>query len=172
MKFNLIMVCPPWKHYNRYKTRGPILSDYLPPKLDRAMQAFEFIRDILRDFTTDEHIAAVWVPVNHAIACREYMIGLGYTAGGSFTWLRPNLKKFSERNRMEFLIIFYKGKMSQIADRYLQKADAHFTGMVKRRSAKPDNAYRFLEEEFFLANKLLVYGWTTRPGWTVFHKNL
>lgn len=171
MNFNLIMVCPPWKRFNRFRTRGPCLPDNLPPKLNRSIEAFEFIQHILRDFTADEHMVFVWVPGKYATDCREYMAHLGYTACGSFIWVRPKWKRGSDKETIEFLIVCHKGEMPQLSDRYLKMADSHFTGTVKNRSAKPESAYEFLEEEFPWAIKLQIYGWTTRPGWTVFHKN-
>jgi N6-adenosine-specific RNA methylase IME4 len=160
MKFNLIMVCPPWKRFNRFRTRGPCLPDNLPPKLQRSIEAFEFIQQILRDFTTDEHLVFIWVPGKYAMDYREYMARLGYTTRGSFIWVRPKWKSGSDEKTMEFLMVCHKGKMPQVSDHY-----------VKNRSAKPESAYKFLEEEFPWARKLQVYGNTKRPGWTVFHRN-
>lgn len=171
MNFNLIMVCPPWKRFTRFRTRGPCLPDNVPPKLNRAIEAFEFIQHILRDFTAHAHMVFVWVPGKYATDCREYMSRLGYTARGSFVWERPKWKRGSDKKTIEFLIVCHKGEMPQLSDRYLKMADSHFTGTVKNRLAKPESAYAFLEDEFPWAIKLQIYGWTTRPGWTVFHKN-
>lgn len=171
MKFNLIMVCPPWKRFNRFRTRGPCLPDNLPPKLKRSIETFDFIQQILRDFTTAEHLVFIWVPGKYAMDCREYMTRLGYTTRGSFIWVRPKWKSGSDEKTMEFLMVCHKGKMPQVSDHYLKMTDSHFVGTVKNRSAKPESAYGFLDEEFPQAKKLQIYGCNKRPGWTVFHRN-
>lgn len=171
MKFNLIMVCPIWKRFNRFRKRGPCLPDNLPPKLQRSIEAFEFIQQILRDFTRDAHMVFVWVPGKYTLDCREYMTRLGYTTRGSFIWVRPKWKRGSDKKTMEFLMVCQKGEMPKLSDHYLKMADSHFPGTVKSRSAKPKSAYEFLEEEFPSATKLQIYGYTKRPGWTVFHRN-
>ena len=171
MNFNLIMVCPPWKQFNRFRTRGPCLPDNLPPKLQKSIEAFEFIQQILRNLTAEKHMVFVWVPGKYAMDCREYMACLGYTIGGSFTWLRPKWKRGSDKKTIEFLMVCHKGEMYQVSDAYLKMEDSYFTGIVKKQTAKPESAYEFLEKQFPCATKLQVYGWTKRPGWTVFHKN-
>ena len=171
MKFNLIMICPPWKRFNRFRTRGACLPDNLPPKLQRSIEAFEFIQQILSDFTTDNHMVFIWVPGKYAMDCRKYMARLGYTTRGSFLWVRPKWKRGSDKKTMEFLMVCHKGEMFHVSDHYLKMTDSHFPGTVKTRLEKPESAYEFLEEEFPRASKLQVYGHTNRSGWTVFHRN-
>lgn len=171
MKFNVIMLCPPWKRFNLFRTRGPCLPDNLPPRLQRSIEAFEFIQQILRDFTNEVHMVFVWAPGKYALDCREYMARMGYTIRGSFVWVRPKWKKGSGKKTMEFLLACHQGQMPQVSDHYLQMTDSHFPGTVKNRSAKPESAYEFLEKEFPCAMKLQIYGYTKRPGWTVFHRN-
>ena len=165
------MICPPWKWFNRFRTRGPCLPDNSPPKLQRSIQAFEFIQQVLRNFTADRHMVFVWVPGKYATDCREYMTRLGYATRGSFIWVRPKWQSGSDKKTMEFLMVCHKGEMPQVSDHYLKMTDSHFPGTVRKRLEKPESAYEFLEEEFPLATKLQVYGYTERPGWTVFHKN-
>ncbi|GAC1310416.1 MAG: hypothetical protein NVSMB24_27600 [Mucilaginibacter sp.] len=68
-------------------------------------------------------------------------------------------------------MVCHKGDISQVSDHYFNMEDSYLPGTVNNRSAKPESAYEFLEKEFPWAMKLQVYGWTKRPGWTVFHKN-
>ncbi|MES2060432.1 MAG: MT-A70 family methyltransferase [Bacteroidota bacterium] len=171
MKFDLIMICPPWKLYNRYRTRGPCLPDNLPPQLQRSINAFEFIRQALWNFTADRHTVVVWVPSKQAVDCRKYMARLGYTVGGTFTWLRPRWQRGSDKKTMEYLMVCHKGDVCQVSLHFLNMEIPNFPGTVKKRSAKPASVYEFLEKEFPLASKLQVYGWTKRPGWTVLHRN-
>ena len=171
MKFDVIMVCPPWKLFNRYRTRGPCLPDNLPPKLQRSIDAFEFIRQILWNFAADKHTVFVWVPTKYAMDCRQYMARLGYTVGGVFTWLRPKWKRGSNKKALEFLMVCHKGEVSQVSVHFLKMEDSDLPGTVRKQTAKPESAYEFLEKEFPWASKLQVYGRNRRPGWTVFHKN-
>jgi N6-adenosine-specific RNA methylase IME4 len=171
MTFNLIMICPPWKHFNRFRTRSMILPDNIPPKLNRSIMAFEFIQQILRNFTRGDHLVFVWVPGKFTSDYREYMVRQGYTSHGSFMWIRPKWKMGSDKKTVEFLLVFHKGNMPKLSDHYIKMADSHFSGTVKSRSEKPESAYELLEEEFPMASKLQVYGYTNRPGWTVFHQN-
>jgi hypothetical protein len=102
MNFNLIMVCPPWKRFDRFRTRALILPDNLPPKLNRSIEAFEFIQQVLRNYTKGAHMIFVWVPGKYTSDCREYLTRLGYTTHGSFVWYGLYGKKAAIKIRWNF----------------------------------------------------------------------
>jgi N6-adenosine-specific RNA methylase IME4 len=170
MKFDIIMVCPPWKRYSVYSNRL-ILGDLIPPEIRRELEAFEFIDQALIDFASPDHMVFVWVKMKNATTYRTHMSRLGYRVRGSMTWIRPKWKIGSTEKTVEFLMIFSKGKIPVLSDEYLNMTESAFTETVSDKLEKPKEAYQLLEKEFPDLRKLQLYGWTDRPGWTVFHKN-
>ncbi len=171
MKFDMVMVCPPWKRFGAYRRRPIILGDEIPPKTQRALEAFEFIEHTLRDFTSSDHMVYMWVNQKNVIDCRAYMSRLGYEMRGSIMWVRPKWKPGSYEKTVEFLLVGSKGKIPAFSNEYMNMIESAFTGMVTNRLAKPKDAYELLEMEFPGSRRLQLYGWTRRPGWTVFHRN-
>ena len=170
MKFDIIMVCPPWKRYGVYRRRL-ILGDEIPPKIRRSLEAFEFIDHALRNFTSPDHMVFVWAKMKNATDYRAHMSMLGYQVRGSMSWVRPKWKTGSSEKTVELLMIFSKGKIPLLTDDYMNMTESSFTETVTDRIAKPQEAYKLLEKEFPDLRKLQVYGWTKRPGWSVFHRN-
>ena len=170
MKFDIIMVCPPWKRYGVFRNRL-IFGDIIPPKIRRELDAFEFIDHSLQNFTSPDHLVFVWAKKKNVNGYRSHMFQLGYRARGSMTWVRPKWKIGNNGKTVEFLMIFSKGNMPILTDEYMNMSEAVFTETIAERTAKPQEAYKLLEKEFPTLRKLQVYGWTDRPGWTVFHRN-
>jgi N6-adenosine-specific RNA methylase IME4 len=171
MMFDIVMVCPPWKWFGIYRRRPIVLPDVIPPSIRRALEAFEFIEQSLRDFTASDHIAFVWVTSKKSMDGRAYMSSLGYQVRGSFMWVRPKWKPGSSEKTVEFLLICSKGKIPALSDEYMNRVESAFTGTVSHKSEKPQDTYELLENEFPNLRKLQLYGWTRRPGWTVLHRN-
>lgn len=170
MKFDIVMVCPPWKRYGVFRKRL-IFGDLIPPKIRRELEAFEFIDHSLKNFTSPDHLVFVWAKKKNVNSYRSHMFLLGYRAHGSMTWVRPKWKIGSNKKTVEFLMIFSKGNMPLLPDEYVNIAESAFAKTVSDRLAKPLEAYKLLENEFPKLQKLQIYGWTKRPGWTVFHRN-
>jgi N6-adenosine-specific RNA methylase IME4 len=171
MKFDIVMICPPWKRWNTYRRRPIVLGDQIPPKIGRALEAFEFLEHSLGEFTSPDHMIFVWVTKKHSMDFREYLTRLGYQIRGSIMWVRPKWKSGGAQKTTEFLLIGSKGRIPVLSDEYMNIAESAFAGTVTNKLQKPKDAYELLENEFPRQRKLQLYGWTCRPGWTVFHKN-
>jgi len=171
MRTEVFMVCPPWDHYRAYKRSAIWLMDNIPRKMMNAKEAFAFIADCLFKMSAPEHVVFIWVPNKFTEECRDYMKRLDYQYHQYYVWIRPKWKLGTTKQVAEYLMVFYKGKQPpkiEFAETFAQP----FTGKVKSRDQKPDDAYAMIEARFPYGDKLQVYGFTRRPGWDVCHRNL
>lgn len=111
MKYELFMICPPWKQYRDYKRSNKILTDSIPPKMWRALRAFNFIETCLAELAFQEHVIMVWVTDKFTEECREYMGRLGYQYDTCLIWKRAKWKRGSTNEVFEYLMVFSKGRL-------------------------------------------------------------
>jgi len=171
MKFSIVMICPPWKRYRKYRLASGSMIDNLPGKMLRAWLAFRFIENGLSSFTSANHIALVWAASKNTEDCKAYMRKLSYELHGTMIWVRPRWKIGTAEKVAEYLMVFTKGNADDLPAVLKGKLETTFTQEVTKRCQKPADAYQFIDAVFPGIEKLQIYGQTTRPGWTVFHRN-
>ena len=171
MKYELIMVCPPWKQYRAYKRSNKIMIDSIPSTMWRAIRAFDFIESCLANLASQEHIVFVWVTEKFTEDCREYMGRLGYKYDRYLVWKRPKWKRGSNQEVFEYLFLFQKDGYWPPQGDFPEALASPFTGKVKHRSQKPDDAYALIEALFPTRAKVQVFGTCRRRGWDLFHRN-
>lgn len=71
----------------------------------------------------------------------------------------------------EYLMVFYKGRLSSPVVPFPEALASPFTAKVKNKNEKPADAYVLIESMFPMSNKLQILGLTTRPGWDLFRHN-
>jgi hypothetical protein len=82
---------------------------------------------------------------------------LDYQYHQYYVWIRPKWELGTTKQVAEYLMVYYKGKQPpkiEFADAFAQP----FTGKVKSRDQKPDDAYAMIEARFPYGDKLQVYG--------------
>lgn len=171
MKYELFMICPPWKQYRVYKRSHKILSDSLPPKMWRAIRAFNFIETCLADLALQEHVIMVWVTGKFTEECDEYMARLGYRYDAYLLWKRPKWKRGSATQVFEYLMVYQKDGYKTPVRNFPDPLEAPFTGKVKFRGQKPEDAYAFVETLYPTRAKVQLFGSCRRPGWDIFSRN-
>ena len=171
MKYNVFMLCPPWKKYRLNKKFKVILMDNVPPKIWRARRAFDFLKNCLTELSDNEHAVYAWVTAKFTDDCREYIEGLGYNYVTTLFWKRPKWKPGSFCEVFEYLMVFEKKGYKPSVKNYPDPLEAPFNGNVKTRGEKPDDAYALIEQLHPTGAKIQLYGSCRRPGWDVFHRN-
>ncbi len=171
MKHEVFMICPPWKQYRIYKRSPMFLIDNIPPKLLKALVAFRFMENCLNQLSSPDHVVFIWVTEKYTEECKDYMKHLGYEYHKYLIWHRPKWKRGSSKKVLEYLMVYYKGKMHAPVLPFPDSLETPFTGRVKDRERKPADAYAMIEAMFPIRPKLQIYGFTHRTGWNVFHHN-
>jgi N6-adenosine-specific RNA methylase IME4 len=171
MNYELFMICPPWKQYRMYKRSNKILTDSIPPKMWRAIRAFNFIECCLTDLASKHHIVLVWVTEKFTEDCREYMNRLGYQYDTYLIWKRAKWKRGTTEEAFEYLFVFQKDGYWQPKKNFPEPLASLFTGKVKHRNQKPEDAYAMLEALYATRAKVQIFGNCMRRGWDVFHRN-
>jgi N6-adenosine-specific RNA methylase IME4 len=171
MKYELFMLCPPWKKYRLYKRSKLILTDSISSEMWRAIRAFDFLKSCLAELACNEHIVFVWVTDKFTEDCREYMGSLGYTFDRCLFWKRPKWKRGSMSEVFEYLMVFQKDGYKAPLRKYPDTLESPFSGKVRTRTEKPDDAYSLIEELYHARAKVQLFGSCRRPGWDLFHRN-
>jgi N6-adenosine-specific RNA methylase IME4 len=171
MKYELFMICPPWKQYRAYKKSNKILTDSIPPKIWRAIRAFNFIECCLTDVASKHHIVLVWVTEKFTEDCCEYMNRLDYQYDTYLIWKRAKWKRSNTGEVFEYLFVFQKDGYWPPKSAFPEPLASPFTGKVKHRNQKPEDAYAMIEELYPTRAKVQIFGNCMRRGWDVFHRN-
>jgi N6-adenosine-specific RNA methylase IME4 len=171
MKYELFMICPPWKQFRAYKRSNKILTDSIPPKMWRALRAFNFMECCLAELALQEHVVFVWVTEKFTEECREYMTRLGYQYDTFLLWKRPKWKRGSLSEVFEYLLVFQKDGYKVPVRNFPDPLSSPFTGKVKCRCQKPEDAYAQLEALYPTRAKMQIFGTCSRRGWDVFQRN-
>jgi len=171
MKYELFLICPPWKQYRAYKRSNKILTDSIPPRMWRAIRAFNFLETCLSDLAFLEHVVLVWVTEKFTEECREYMSRLGYQYDTYLIWKRAKWKRGSTQEVFEYLFVFQKDGYKVPAIDFPDSLKSPFTCKVKFRWQKPEDAYVLIEALYPTRAKVQIFENCLRPGWDVFHRN-
>lgn len=171
MKYELYLICPPWKQYRAYKRSNKIMTDSIPPSMWRALRAFNFIETCLAELAFQEHVVMVWVTEKFTEECREYMGRLGYQYDTYLIWKRPKWKRGSTTEVFEYLMMFQKDGYKVPAIDFPDPLESPFSGKVKFKGQKPDDAYVLIEALYPTRAKVQIFGNCQRPGWDVFQRN-
>jgi N6-adenosine-specific RNA methylase IME4 len=162
------MINPQWSLYKDYKMAKMNLSESIPPEEIRAMRSFHFLEDCLRDLSFPNHILFVWVTEYYMQDCCGYMNRLGYRYYARFIWAK---KAANAQPAREYLKMYYKGIFLPFTINFSGPFKLMFTGSVKTQESKPAAAYKMIDDFYPYWSKLQIFGWTRRPGWSVFHQN-
>jgi N6-adenosine-specific RNA methylase IME4 len=171
MNYELFVLCPPWKQYRTYKRSKKILTDSIPPTMWRSIRTFNFIERCLADLSLQQHVVFVWVTEKFTEDCREYMSSLGYKYDRYLVWKRPKWKRGTNREVFEYLFVFQKNGYWPPQKDFPDPLASPFTGKVKHRSFKPDDAYAMIEALYPTRSRVQVFGICLRRGWDFFHRN-
>lgn len=170
MKYELIMACPPWKHFRSYRFAAASLSDQIPPKYQRALNAFGFVFDNLRELSTADHIFLVWAAGKHCADFKGDMEWREYRYHGAIPWVRPRWRPGSGEKTIEYLLVYSKGNIAELAGDAALQSPQGFTGKVRDRQHKPLDAYQWIDSLFPNRRKMQLYGADRHPGWTICHR--
>lgn len=162
------MINPKWSQYKDYKMAKMNLSESIPQEEIRAMRAFHFLEECLRDLSYPNHILFVWVTEYYVQDCCSYMNRLGYRYYARFIWTN---KPANVQPAREYLLMYYKGNFLPFTINFSGPLKLTFTGSVKTQKCKPAAAYSMIDAFYPYWSKLQLFGWTRRPGWSVFHQN-
>ncbi|MFD2146290.1 hypothetical protein [Mucilaginibacter antarcticus] len=171
MRYELFMICPPWKQFRAYKRSNKILTDSIPPKMWRALRAFNFMECCLSELASNELVVFVWVTEKFTEDCREYMSHLGYKYDTYLMWKRPKWKRCTAVEVFEYLFVFHKDGYWPPKGDFPDPLASPFTGKVKHRGEKPEDAYALLEKLYPTRVRIQLFGSCSRRGWDVFHRN-
>ncbi|PAW95440.1 hypothetical protein CKK33_18815 [Mucilaginibacter sp. MD40] len=171
MKYELFMICPPWRQYRTYKRYQQVLTDSIPARMWRALRAFNFMESCLAELASKEHVIVVWVTDKFTEECREYLAGLGYQYDTFLLWKRAKWKRGDTKAVFEYLMVFQKDGYKVPATDFPAPLKAPFLGKVKFRGQKPDDAYAMIEALYPTRSKVQIFGTCHRPGWDIFQRN-
>lgn len=171
MQYELFLICPPWKQYRAYRKSHKILTESIPPKMWRALRAFNFMETCLSELASKHHVVLVWVTEKFTEECREYMSRLGYRYDTYLIWKRAKWRRGSAGEVFEYLFVFQKDGYWPPQKDFPDALQSPFIGKVKSRQQKPEDAYRLIEELYPTRARVQLFGTCRRRGWDLFHRN-
>ncbi|WP_374949812.1 MT-A70 family methyltransferase [Mucilaginibacter sp.] len=171
MKHKVIMACPPWKQYRKYRRSHLSLTDNIPFNTFKAARIFDFLAECLRDLTTEDHCLFLWTKGKYTEECRSYMKSLGYHYSGYLLWYRPRWKRGVSGKTLEYLMLYVKDAQESNDIKFPDAITSPFTGQVSRKGQKPTDAYELIENLFPFSSKLQIFGFVDRSSWTAIHYN-
>ena len=171
MQYKVIMISPDWQLYHIYKLSKLNLSESIPSEEIRAMTSFHFLEDCLRELSFPNHVLFVWIMEEDLDNCNDYMNRLGYRYYAQFTWAKFSGNADQTAFGSEYLLMYYKGTFLPFTISAKTPLKLVFTGKVNTRKNKPADAYNLIDGLYPCWSKLQIFGWTKRPGWSIFHQN-
>jgi N6-adenosine-specific RNA methylase IME4 len=163
MKFEVLMIVPPWNLFRTYSRSYFHLTDRIPGKMFRATAAFGFLEECLRTMSKPDHVVLVWVRDRYLEDCKYYFNSLGYRYDRLFIWTGPRKSKGSKRS-CEYLLQFQKGAGIIARMPAPEPSSIVFSGSAGKRKGKPDQAYAIVETRYPACAKIQLFGNLRRPG--------
>lgn len=167
-KYNLILTDPPWRQSKggkksvRPKSSGEEL-DYPVISLDEIQQYL-----LLATQNTEENaIMFLWTIDKYLHEAEEMARILGWKLHARMIWNKVTgiPAAFTVRYGHEYMLYFYKGKLTPVAKDERGKIHTVFTEQVKRHSQKPEISYQIIERLYPETIKLEMYARQKREGW-------
>ena len=168
--FKLLYVDPPWRQSKGGKKR--VRPNSSGEKLDYQVISLDEIKNHLWEATkiTEENaIMFLWTIDKYLFEAEQIAKTLGWKLHARMIWNKVTgiPAAFTIRYGHEYLLFFYKGKLTPVAKDQRGKWHSVFKEQVKRHSQKPEIAYQLIESLYPDIQRLEMYARNKRDGWDV-----
>jgi len=168
---DVFVIDPPWakKKGGKRKIR-PNQGRNLAYKTMSTAEIFALLDSEIFWQAAKTHGVFLWTIDEFLIAAEQEMEKRGYKRHARFIWDKCNgvAPCFTVRYSHEYLIWYYKPKLTPVADEQRGKFTTVIREPARQHSRKPDAAYKMIEAMFPNATKLDVFSREQRNGWEQF----
>lgn len=170
MKYQLILADPAWQQSKGgAKSKRPNSSG---KPLDYTVISLEDIQEIIRETSLlcdENHILFLWAIEKYLPQAEEMAKNLGYKLHARMIWNKVTgiPAAFTIRYGHEYLLYYYKGKLTPVALSERGKIHSVFTEKVTAHSVKPEISYEIIQRLYPDLAKIELFARKPRAGWHV-----
>lgn len=173
--YQLILTDPPWKQSKGGKKN--VRPNSSGEELEYPVISLEDIQQHLVSVTEhceENAILFLWTIDKYLHEAEEMARILGWKLHARMVWNKVTgiPAAFTVRYGHEYLLYFYRGKLTPVAREERGKIHTVFTEQVKRHSQKPEISYQIIERLYPNLNKLEMYARIKRDGWDIWGNEL
>jgi N6-adenosine-specific RNA methylase IME4 len=175
VKVDNFMIDPPWqkKKGGLRKTR-PNQGRLLDYKVMSTDDIFDLLDKDILPLANDRHNVFLWCVDQYLLDAEQRMLNRGYIRHARLIWDKGNgiAPAFTVRYSHEYLIWYYKPKLTPIAKNMRGKFKTVFQSPGRQHSRKPDEAYELVKLLYPDSTCLDVFSRESRKGWLQFGDEL
>ena len=169
-KYEIVCTDPPWSQTKGglRKTRPNQTKELDYPTLT-IEGIVEHQRKVIDNLATDNHTVFMWTIDKFLPQTECFMNELGYKLHARIIWDKENgiAPAFTIRYSHEYLLWFYRGRMTPIATEQRGKFTTVLREKATKHSKKPVCSYEFIEALYPQQPKLEMYARSIREGWDI-----
>ena len=165
------MVDPPWpKKKGGLRTVRPNQSRSLDYKTMSVDEIFELLKQEIIPQACEDHCLFVWTIDQFLSQAESRLESLGYKRHARIVWDKENgvAPCFTVRYSHEYLLWYYKEKLTQISLESRGKYTTVFREKPREHSRKPNAAYAMIDKLYPSLRKCDVFSREKREGWDQF----
>tara|TARA_R110002012_G_scaffold28582_1_gene89614 strand:+ start:472 stop:1053 length:582 start_codon:yes stop_codon:yes gene_type:complete len=170
-KYAIMMIDPPWpKKKGGLRKSRPNQGRELDYSVMSVEDIFKLLDNDIFPLATDNHTIFLWTIEQFLTETDEEMLKRGYKRHVRMIWDKANgiAPAFTVRYCHEYLVWYYKPKMTKIDVSQRGKFRSVFVEKARQHSRKPEVSYQMLEALYPNETKLDVFSREPRKGWDQF----